>query len=177
VTTTVPRHTGITPFLISRTLDAPRSRVWDAWTQTSDLQAWFAPPGCTLPTIRLDLRPGGTCHYAMRTPDGHLMWGRWTFREIAAPERLVLVQSFSDAAGGITAHPMSPTWPRETLASTTLSESGGRTTLTVDWRVWNGTEEEHRTFDGAHAQMQQGWGGTMDQLATYLHSSRTAPAP
>jgi uncharacterized protein YndB with AHSA1/START domain len=167
-----PRRNGVTPFIISRTVPASRQRVWNAWTRRDDLMTWFGPTGCTVSIRALDLKPDGICHYSMRTPDGHEMWGKWTFREIVAPERLVLIQSFSNAAGGITAHPMSPTWPHETLATTTFTEDDGKTTLTIDWRVWNGTEEEHRTFDAAHAQMAHGWGGTLDQLVIYLAHPR-----
>lgn len=167
-TPTAARRNGDQPFIISRTFAAPRQRVWRAWTDAAELKRWFGPKGCTLPICNLDLRPGGTCHYCMRTPDGHEMWGKWTFREITPPERLVLISSFSDAAGGITRHPMSPTWPQETLSTTTFSEQDGKTTLEIRWQVWNGTAEEHQTFDAAHAGMQQGWGGTMDQLTAYL---------
>jgi uncharacterized protein YndB with AHSA1/START domain len=162
------RRNGDKPFIITRTLDAPRARVWKAWTDRDELQRWFGPKGFTMSTATLDLRPGGTFHYCLRTPDGQDMWGRWTFREVVAPERLVLISSFSDAKGGITLHPMSPTWPRETLSTTTFTERGGKTDLEIRWSVWNGTEEEHRTFDGAHAGMTQGWSGTFEQLAAYL---------
>ena len=60
---------------------------------------------------KMDLRPGGTYHYGMRTPDGKEMWGRFVYREIIPPERIVFVNSFSDPEGGITRHPMAPTWP------------------------------------------------------------------
>ena len=53
-------------------------------------------------------------HYGMRTPDGNEMWGKWIYREIVKPERLVVVASFSDAQRGITRHPLSPEWPLET---------------------------------------------------------------
>jgi len=55
----------------------------------------------------------------VRVTKGHLSardfhWGKWTFHEFVAPEKLVLISSLSDAAGGITRHQMSPTWPLET---------------------------------------------------------------
>jgi uncharacterized protein YndB with AHSA1/START domain len=96
------------------------------------------------------------------------MWGKWIFREVAAPARLVLISSFSDAQGGITSHPLAPTWPRETLSTTTFTEQDGKTVVEIRWQVWNGSEEEHRTFDAAHAGMTQGWTGTFEQLAAYL---------
>ncbi|MEJ1972832.1 MAG: SRPBCC family protein [Lacunisphaera sp.] len=156
------------PFETVREFNAPRELVWAAWTEEKHLRQWFGPKGCTLSRCSLDFRPGGVFHYCMRTPDGHEMWGKWTFREIVPPRKLVLVSSFSDAQGGITRPPMSATWPRETLSTTTLEERDGKTILTLRWVALNATDEERRTFDGAHDSMKQGWGGTMDQLATYL---------
>ena len=157
-----------TQFVISRVFDAPRQQVWRAWTDREELMKWFGPKGCTIPHARLDLRPGGIFHYAMRTQDGHEMWGKWTFREIIAPEKLVLISSFSDAQGGITRHPMSANWPLETLSTTTFEEQDGKTKLTIRWAPWNATDPERKTFAEAHSGMQQGWGGTFEQLAAYL---------
>ncbi len=167
-TASAARRNGDKPFIIQRTFDAPRARVWSAWTDATELKRWFGPKGMTMPTCKLDLRPGGVFHYCLRTPDGKDMWGKWTFREIVAPAKLVLISSFSDAQGGITAHPMAPTWPREMLSTTTLTERGAKTDLEIRWAAHNATEEEHRTFDAAHAGMQQGWSGTFEQLTAYL---------
>jgi uncharacterized protein YndB with AHSA1/START domain len=156
------------PFVISRTFDVPRERMWKAWTKREELMQWFGPKGFTMTTAKLDFRPGGTFHYCLRSPDGKEMWGKFVYREIAAPERIVLVNSFSDEAGGITRHPMSPTWPREMLSTFTLAEQGRKTAVNIEWIPLNPTDEERKTFDGAHDGMKQGWTGTMDQLAEYL---------
>lgn len=156
------------PFVLSRVFNAPRDLVWKAWTDAEHLKKWFGPKGTTLPTAKMDFRVGGTYHYCLRMPNGGDTWGKWTFRDIKAPERIVLISCFSDANGGATRHPIAPTWPLETLSTTTLSESGGKTTLTLNWEPYNASEEERKTFDGAHDSMNQGWGGTMEQLDTYL---------
>jgi len=158
-------------FVITRNFDAPREKVWRAWTERERLTQWFGPKGFTMPHAKLDLRPGGTFHYAMRSPDGKEMWGKWTFREVIAPKKLVLISSFSDAQGGITRHPMSANWPLETLSTTTFEEQSGKTTLTIRWSPLNATELEMKTFAEAHSGMQQGWGGTFEQLAAYLANS------
>ena len=155
-------------FVISRVFDAPREIVWRAWTDCEELMKWFGPKGSSIPHAKLDLRPGGIFHYAMRTQDGHEMWGKWVFREIVAHEKLVMISSFSDAQGGITRHPMSANWPLETLSTTTFEEQGGKTKLTVRWTPWNASDSERKTFAEAHSSMQQGWGGTFEQLAAYL---------
>ena len=155
-------------FVISRTFNAPRKLLLKAWTDREKLMKWFGPKGCTLPHANMDFRPGGIFHYMMRTPDGKEMWGKWTFREILAPEKLVLVNSFSDAQGGITRHPLSDSWPLETLSTTTFEERSGKTTITIHWSPLNASELEISTFNGAHEGMQMGWSGTFEQLEAYL---------
>ncbi len=155
-------------FVITRVLAAPRELVWQVWTQVEHLQSWFGPKGFTTPVARLDLRPGGVFHYCMQSPDGGKMWGRFVYREIVAPERLVWVNSFSDEAGGLGRHPLSPTWPQEMLTVVTFAEEMGRTTVTIRWTTLNATAEEQKTFDSNFDGMNQGWGGTMAQLEAHL---------
>ena len=156
------------PFVISRTFDAPRESVWKAWTERDCLRQWFGPKGFKMTAAKMDFRPGGTFHYCLRSPDGHDMWGKFLYREIVAPERIVLVNSFSDEKGSLTRHPFSPTWPLETLSTTTLSDMGDKTKLTILWSPLNPTGEERKTFDSSHEGMKQGWTGTFEQLADYL---------
>jgi uncharacterized protein YndB with AHSA1/START domain len=117
---------------------------------------------------RLDLKPGGTFHYSMRSPDGLEMWGKFVYREVAAPERIVFVNSFSDAEGNLVRHPFAAAWPLEVLNTLTLAEHEGKTTLTLSGGPINATDEERGVFDAGHASMQKGFGGTFDQLAEYL---------
>jgi len=168
MTTTTPNQTTERPFIISRTLDAPRERVLKAWTERERLMQWFGPKGSTMPEAKMDFRPGGTCHSCLRSPDGREMWGKFIYREIAAPTRLVYVQHFSDRDGGITRHPLSSTWPLQMLTTVTFAEQDGKTLLTVRWVPLNPTVEERHTFDSAHEGMRQGWSGTFEQLAEYL---------
>jgi uncharacterized protein YndB with AHSA1/START domain len=155
-------------FSITRVFNAPRQLVWNAWTEAHRLAEWWGPKGFTMKVAKLDLRPGGTFHYSMLTPDGHEMWGKFIYQEIDPPERLVLVNSFSDAAGNITRAPFAADWPLEVRNVMTLTESGGKTTLLLKGRPINATEAERRKFDWFHDSMNQGFGGTFDQLATYL---------
>jgi uncharacterized protein YndB with AHSA1/START domain len=156
------------PFIISRTFDAPRELMWKAWSERWRLMEWFGPKGFKMPAAKLDFRPGGSFHYCLAAPNGNEMWGKFVYREIVAPEKIVLVSSFSDEAGGILRHPASATWPLETLSTFTLTEENGRTTATIHWTPLNATEVEINTFNAAHDGMKQGWTGTFDQLAAYL---------
>ena len=63
---------------------------------------------------------------------------------------------------------MSETWPLEMLNTLTFEENNGKTTLTLRGAAINATEAERQTFEGGFDSMRQGFGGTMDQLETYL---------
>jgi len=156
-------------FVISRVLDAPRDRVWQALTQPEHIQGWWSPIGFTMIAATMDLRPGGVFHCGMRSVEGYKMWGKFVYHEIVAPERLVFVNSFSNAAGGVTRHPIVPTWPLETLTTLSLDEEpGGKTKLGVRWSPYNATEVERKMFDSSHVGLRATWGGILDRLAAHL---------
>lgn len=163
----VERHSP-KEFVITRTFNAPRELVFQAWTEPERFAKWFGPKGVTVKRAKQDLRPGGSLHTCMVTPDGHEMWGKMVYREIAAPEKLVYINSFSDEKGGLTRHPMSPTWPLEMLTTVILKDVAGKTEITLTWAPINASEEEKATFIGGMAGMTGGWTGTFDQLDAYL---------
>ena len=155
-------------FVISRVFDAPRDLVWKCFTEPERMKQWWGPKGVTVIHSDMDLRPGGHYHYAMRTPDGSVMWGKMAYREITPPSRIVFVNSFSDEAGGVTRHPLAPTWPLEMLSTFLFEDVGGKTKFTVTWTPLNASEEERATIAAGHTSMNQGWTGTLDKLGTYL---------
>jgi uncharacterized protein YndB with AHSA1/START domain len=160
--------------VITRYFDAPRELVWKAFTESDRLSQWWGPKGFTLLVRTLDFRPGGVYHYSMRSPDGHIMWGKFIYREIQAPERLVFVNFFSDEEGNIVRSPFSPTWPLEILNTLTLHESDGITIVTLRGGPVNATAEERETFWKAQESTRQGFAGTFDQLAQYLAEEKKA---
>ena len=160
-------------FTVSRVFDAPRNIVWQCFTDPERMKQWWGPKGFRVVTANMDLRPGGSYHYGMRTPDGNMMWGKFVYREVVPPERLVFVNCFSDEKGGVTRHPMNPNWPQQLLTTFTFEEQpGGKTKFTLRWQTLNPTAEEQKTFDEGVASMTQGWGGTLDRLAAYLTTAK-----
>jgi len=157
-------------FVIMRRFDAPRDLVWKAWTEPGHLAQWWGGKGCEWISGKTDLRPGGVFHYCLRWRNGHEMWGKFVYREIVPPERLEFIVAFSDAQGGNTRHPMSPTWPLEVLNTITFIEEhgGGITKVTLRAVPINASAEERKTFKDGHKPMQQGITGTLDQLTAYL---------
>jgi uncharacterized protein YndB with AHSA1/START domain len=95
------------------------------------------------------------------------------YREIVPPQKIVFINAFSDENGGLTRHPMAPTWPIEMLSTFTFEEQpGGKTKFTVRWSPLDPTAEEQQTFDAGHASMTQGWTGTLEKLEAYLPKSQ-----
>lgn len=160
-------------FVTTRVFDAPRDLVWKCFTEAERMQAWFGPKGSVVIASKMDLRVGGTYHGAMREPSGRVMWAKFVYREIAAPERLAWVHSFSDEAGGLTRHPLSPTWPLELLTTVTFEDArAGKTKVTLRWSPLNATAEEQQTFDAARDGMTGGWNGSFERLDAYLATAK-----
>ncbi|MBX9826386.1 MAG: SRPBCC domain-containing protein [Xanthobacteraceae bacterium] len=165
-------------FVISRVLDAPRDLVWKCFTDPEHMKQWWGPKGFASFSSQMDLRAGGRYHYGLKSLDSNVtIWGRMVYREIVPPEKLVLVSSFSDEQGGLSRHPMAPTWPIEMLAIFTFEEQpGGKTRFTVRWSPLNATAEEQRAFDEGHGSMNQGWSGTLEKLETHVANFKTRAA-
>lgn len=155
-------------FVITRVFNAPRKLIFDAFTQPKHLAHWWGPKGLALEVINLDLRPGGIFHYGMKSPEGHEMFGVFKYIEITSPEKIVFINAFADKAGNIIRAPFNPLWPLEVYNVWTLTEENGKTILTLKGRPHNASDEEQKMFDAGMPSMQQGFGGTFDQLEVYL---------
>jgi uncharacterized protein YndB with AHSA1/START domain len=158
-------------FVVTRDFAAPRPVVWKAWTELDRLKKWWGPKGFTMQSCTLDLRPGCRFHYNMRGPAGAPvadMWGKLVYREVVPPERLAFVTSFSDPAGNTVRAPFSADFPLEVLSKLTFAEQGTRTKLIMRGEPIDVTESERAFFQHMFPSMQQGWKGSLDQLAELL---------
>jgi uncharacterized protein YndB with AHSA1/START domain len=105
--------------VVTRVFDAPRSKVFDAWTKPELLRRWYGPKGWSLTVCEVDLTVGGTWQFVVRRASGTEIGMRGLYREIVRPERLVYSQTFD-----------LEDFPGESLVTMTLVEDRGRTTLT-----------------------------------------------
>lgn len=161
---------GFKSLVYTREYDAPRQLVWDALTQAEHLKHWWGPVGLEMKHTTVDLRVGGLFHYGMATPDGNEMWGRFMYNEIEEPNKLVFTSSFSNAQGEIAPPPFPGlVFPAEIRNTVTLQERDGKTIMTWSGQPVNATDEEVKTFEGLIGSMQQGFGGTFEQLHNYLN--------
>ena len=103
--------------LITRSVAAPATLVFEAWTRPEHLPRWLlGPEGWTMPVCEIDLRPGGRWHYLWRRDDGSELDMHGEYREIAPPDRLTFTERWGDE------------WP-ETLNTLVFTEADGRTTI------------------------------------------------
>ena len=72
-----------------------------------------------------DLRPGGEFIYRNTGPNDFEVWGKFVYREITPPERLVYTSSFSNPEGETVRGPFSDTFPLEILNVLTFEEMEG----------------------------------------------------
>lgn len=166
------------PFSLTRVFAAPRELVVKAWTERDQLAKWFGPKGFETVKSSLDLRVGGTYHYGMKAPDGNLMWGRWTFQELALPERMVFVSSFSDPKGGLARAPfLDGKFPLEVLSTVIFSDHAGigrGTVVTLEAVPIRASAEETALFGGMYDSMRGGWTGTFERLDEHLSATPAA---
>jgi uncharacterized protein YndB with AHSA1/START domain len=137
--------------VITRIFDAPRRLVFKAWTEPEHLAAWWGPRGFTTISGRLDVRPGGAWSRSMQAPNGSVIRKHGVYREIVAPERLVLTYITDDVVGN-----PGP----ETLVTVTFSDLGGKTRLTLHQTALQSiaARDDHR----------HGWTGALERFAKYL---------
>ena len=157
-----------TQIKITHTFNAPRELVFKALTKSEHLMNWWGPKGWTFEVSKSDFRPGGVFHYSQRPADGNVMWVKFVYSEMIAPEKIVYTSFFSDEEGNTVRAPFDVNWPMETLNTITLIEDEDKTTLTMIVAPVSPTEEEIKTFEDSKEMAQEGYSGTFDQLDEYL---------
>ena len=118
------------------------------------------PAPFTAPSIRMDLRVGGSYLFCMRSPEGKDFWSTGVFQEVVPNERLVYTDHFADEEGRVvpaTQYGLSGDFPLEMRVTVTFEEHGGKTKLTLRHAGLPAGEMSRLT--GA------GWNSSLDKLA------------
>ena len=106
--------------LLSRTYDAPRELVFEAWIDPVHVAEWWGPAGFTTTILEMDPRPGGTWRFIMHGPDGVDYPNRIDYLEITKPERLVYTHASDEEPPQI-----------QFEATLNFAERGGQTELNL----------------------------------------------
>jgi uncharacterized protein YndB with AHSA1/START domain len=158
-------------FVIERSFPVSQERLFQVCCEVEHMMKWFAPKGMTVVKAMQDFKPGGTYHYGLSSGQGQEMWGMANYKEITGQSRVVYSQHFSDKDGGVTRHPLVPTWPLEKITTFDfIPEGPQQTKLKISWVYAGNDDAEAATFRGAHEGMRGGWAGSLDNLQAYLAS-------
>lgn len=138
--------------VLTRLINAPRAKVYRAWTDPALLKQWFAPKPYTTPIVEIDVRAGGSAYFVMRSPDGKDLPNRGVYLEVVPNEKLVSTDAYVKA------------WePSEKPFMTlvlTFEDEDGKTRYTARVRHWSVADREAHEKMGFH----EGWGLCTDQL-------------
>jgi uncharacterized protein YndB with AHSA1/START domain len=143
--------------VITRVFDAPRHRVWDAWTDPKQMAKWWGPHGFTNPVFEMDVRPGGAIliHMKRPGPDSPTMPVTGAFVEVVKPEKLV----FTHSAYG-----------NENLNTVTFSEQNVKTTVRLEMVFTKLTGDASQAIAGARAGLNQ----SFERMAALLAEAENA---
>ncbi len=139
--------------VLCRILDAPRDKVFRAWTDPALMKQWFAPQPFTTPVVETDVRPGGASYVVMKDPQGNEYPNRGIYLEVVPNEKLVFTDAFTQA------------WepsekPFFTCVLTFEDAGGGKTKYTARALHWTVEDREAHEKMGFH----EGWGICTEQL-------------
>ena len=152
-------HVKEQEFVVERQFKAPRTLMFEVFTQPEHLKRWWAPQPYTVPVCTVDLQPGGVWHYCMRSPEGQDHWSRCVYREIVPPEKLVYTSTFADEhANPIEGIP-------EHVTIVTFIEEAGETHVSARIQFENAAAMQTALDMGMLIGMNMTW----DYLVKYVH--------
>jgi uncharacterized protein YndB with AHSA1/START domain len=140
--------------VLSRVINAPRAKVFEAWKNADHLCQWFGPAGFTIENIECDVRVGGVWRFVMVAPDGTRFDNRMVFLKIVAPELLTM-----DHGSDLDDDPS-----RFRMTITLDEQSDGKTVVTL--RQLHPTTEQRKATIGFGA-VEYGY-QTLDKLAQFV---------
>lgn len=142
--------------VLTRFIDAPREKLYRAWTDPDLLAQWFAPQPWTTSKVEMDVRPGGTTLIVMRSPEGDEYPNRGVYLEVVENECIVTTDAYTMA------------WePSEKPFMTlilTFEEEGRGTRYTARALHWTVADREEHEAMG----FREGWGQCADQLESLV---------
>ena len=139
---------------VARRFDAPRERVFRAFTDPAEIPHWFGHEGESTRVVDLDLREGGG--FVFRGTHQGAEWEvKGSYREVRIPQRLVF--TWTEIMGG---NP--PT--AESLVTVEFRDVGGATEVALTHE--RDVDEKQRS---GH---QEGWKICFDRIEKWIEETR-----
>ncbi len=144
--------------ILTRMIDAPPAKVYQAWTDPKLIVKWFAPKPWTTPKATTDVRPGGSGLIVMAGPDGKEFPNSGTYLEVVPNQRLVFTDAYTKA--------WEPSAKPFMTVILTFEDVGGKTRYTARVRHWTDADREAHETMGFHS----GWALCTEQLAALVET-------
>src|SRR5690606_14356362 len=109
--------------VLTRIIDAPREKLFRAWTDPELMKQWFVPRPWTLSKVEIDVRPGGSSLIVMRDPEGNEYPNPGVYLEVVENEKLVFTDAYTEA--------WMPSGKPFMTAIVTFEDEGGKTRYTA----------------------------------------------
>jgi uncharacterized protein YndB with AHSA1/START domain len=135
-----------------RWFDAPRDRVWQAFTDPELVPQWWGPRSTTTTVDKMEVKPGGAWRFVGRSEDGSEDGFRGEYREVNEPESITWTFEWEGMPGHVSVE-----------TATFTEQDGGTLISTVT--VFDSQEDRDGMLQSG---MEKGMRETYERLAELL---------
>ena len=136
---------------IKRLINAPRDRVYAAWTDPAQLKQWFGPDKVQTRDLIADPRVGGKFRWDLTTAEGEKMTCRGEYREVVPGKKIVFTWQWDDDED----------WENHTsIVTVELGDRDGGTELRL-------THEKLPNEESRNGHT-EGWNSALDKLGKFF---------
>lgn len=148
----VVNNTSDRSIRLTKQLNAPVEKVWNAWTNTDHIKHWWGPNGFTNTITKIDLQPGGEWLLVMHGPDGTDYDNKSVFTEVVTNRKI----AYEHISGHY-------------FIATIEFEAKGDSTV-MHWEMQFETKEEYHQFVNEY-KVGESLRQNIERLAQYLEQS------
>jgi uncharacterized protein YndB with AHSA1/START domain len=138
---------------IKRFINAPRSRVYEAWTDPAQLKEWWGPEGVRTHSFAADPKVGGKYRWDLFNQEGEEMTVFGEYRELVPEKRIVFTWKWDD----------DDDWEsRNSVVTIELSDRDAGTELTL--------RHEQLPSEPSRDRHTEGWNSVIDRLENFFNT-------
>ena len=136
---------------IKRFINAPRERVYRAWTDPAQLKEWWGPEGVRTRSLSVDARVGGKYRWNLVNQEGEEMSAFGEYRELMPGKRIVFTWQWHD----------DKVWENRTsVVPIEFSDRDGGTEVRL--------RHEQLPSEESRDRHNEGWNSVLDRLEHFL---------
>ena len=140
-----------TSLQIKRFINAPRARVYAAWTDPAQLKEWWGPEKVRTRNFAADVRVRGKYRWDLTNQEDEEMSVFGEYRELVPEKKIVFTWKWDD----------DDVWEnRNSIVTVELSDSGGGTELLL--------KHEQLPTEESRNRHNEGWNSVLDRLEKFL---------